>query len=232
MEPDFDPQTHRYTMPSGRPLGRSVSSVVSRHWPAFDGPRIARQCGPAAREKWTGDPCGSDAQVLEAWAKNSKEAAAAGTAMHERIELFFRGSASHRLDDPTRVWLENRFGQDWVFEPEKRICGPVVPGGRIIPGTVDLLATDPNGDHWLFDWKRGSIDDDNGDVDPVSGLRGTKFVKYSLQLAFYAAILDANYGISVPAHRRRLVQVREDIEPHEVDVKDVDALVAVVSSLE
>lgn len=226
----FEPKSHSYFL-NKKKLGASVSRLVSRHWPAFDSARIAARCGQKAREKWTGDPHASDADIIEAWSQNAKEAAALGTALHERIECFFKGSDGHGLDMTIQSWLRERFSGSWTFEPEVAVCGSVYDGGRIIPGTVDLLAF-CDGEAWLFDWKRGKVDDDKGDVDPITGIKGTKFIKYSLQLAFYAAILKQSRGIDIPAHRRVLVKVLENTEPYEILAADMDSVVPIVAALE
>jgi hypothetical protein len=231
MTLSLDPATHIYRLSSGLSLGASVSSLVNRHWPSFDAAVAARRCGPSARLKWTGDPNASDDKVMAAWSENGRQAAKRGTEMHERIEKFLLGETCHGLDDTTSTWLSTRF-KSWTLEPEKKICGSVIPDGRLIPGTIDLLALDPNGNYWIFDWKRGSVDDEKGDRDEITGLAGTKLNRYSLQLSFYASILKNNYDIIVPVERRKLVRVLEDETPIEIDPRDLDPMVGIVAALE
>ena len=227
----LDHKTHIYKLSSGLSLGNSVSKLVNNHWPSFDAATAARKCGRAARLKWTGDPDASDDTVMAAWSENGREAAKKGTDLHERIEKYLLGEKCHGLDSVISGWLSARF-KDWVLEPEKKIAGAVLPEGRLIPGTIDLLARDPSGNYWIFDWKRGSVDDSRGDEDVVTGLVGTKLNRYSLQLSFYATILENNYDIIVPVERRRLVKVLEDETPIEIDPRDLDPMVSVVAALE
>ncbi len=226
----FDAKSHTYFF-NRKKLGSSVSKLVNQHWPAFDSIRIASKCGPKAREKWTGDPDASDTDIITAWNQNAKQAAALGTALHAKIEDYFRGSHNHGLDPTIQTWLTSRFSGHWEFEPEVTVSGFVYEGGRRIPGCVDLLAF-CDGEAWLFDWKRGKVDNDNGDLDPITGLRGTKYNKYSLQLAFYAAILKQSRGIDVPVQRRVIVKVLENTEPYEIPAADMDAVVPIVAALE
>lgn len=227
----FDASSHTYRI-GGMRLGASVSTLVSKHWPQFNAAQAAARCGPVARIKWTNDPDATDEMVMAAWKEHGRRAAQLGTELHERIECFIKGDTNHRLDSTTSTWIANRFGPGWSLDPEKCIAGAIIPGGRLIPGTVDLLARDPENNWWIFDWKRGSIDNVNGDMDAVTGVVGTKFVRYSTQLALYAAILSNAYNIIVPPERRKLVHVTEDCEPEEIDVQNCDGLAQIIAALE
>lgn len=226
----FVEKTHCYML-DGKRLGPSVSGLVKMYWPAFDGAAIAKKCGRSARMKWTGNPLASDEALLAAWEKNGKDAAEKGTRIHAQIErwfLNFRNRPSQNANSPLctviRTWLETRFPRDkgWCFWAEKKVYGSPYGTDRIVPGTIDLLARDNFKNYWIFDWKRGEIDlhSQRGEYDEATGTIGTKYVKYSTQLALYAQILERSYGIMVPLERCRLVRTHEGITPVEYEVFD------------
>ena len=66
----------------------------------------------------------------------------------------------------------------------------------------------------------------------MTGVVGTKLVKYSTQLALYAAILSNAYNIIVPPERRKLVHVTEDCEPEEIEAQNCDGLAQIIAALE
>ena len=231
----FDTESHSYTV-NGTRLGLSVSGVVKAYWPEFNAASVAKRCGRTARIKWTGNPDATDAELVEAWDQNGKEASEKGTRIHYLIETYFLNPAQGSdLCPVVRRWLKRRFSaKGWRFWPEKIVYG--TPNGAlcVIPGTIDLLARDGDGQWWIFDWKRGEVDPDSkkGDIDEITGVRGTKYVKYSTQLALYAQILASDYDIIVPLERCRLVRTHEEMEPIEYAIfRGADGLASLAAAL-
>ena len=191
-------------------LGPSVSCVSATFWGAFNAPLMARRCGPAARKRATGNPDASDKELEAAWKANGDAAAERGTAIHLIIEAYLLARNPEHGPPPPDAdplcpivasWIDAQYPEsEWDTIPEMIVYGRVYDGGRVIPGTIDLVAVNRlTGRVTLVDWKTGSVDDTKGRKDGLFGLPGTRMAKYSLQLGIYKLILEREYGAEVEA---------------------------------
>ena len=229
----FDEGPHVYHF-DGKRVGGSVSRYASSLWPKFNGLLIASRCGERTRLKWTKNAACTDAELVAAWDKNGAAAAAAGTKLHADIERFFVAGDNPELCPVISGWMQRKFPRDLVTTfPELIIAGPLFEGGPIVAGTIDLLCYDRRelpGHEWgICDWKRGAVSSTGGDRDDLGmGVRGSKHLIYSVQLALYAQILRLSYGIDVK--RQYIVHTIEGSEPEIIEPNPEAAAIAVVAA--
>lgn len=191
-------------------LGSSVSGFSAALWGAFNAHLMARRCGSAARKRATGNPGASDKELEAAWKASGDAAAERGTEIHLSIEAYLLARNPDHGPPPLDAaalcpivasWIDGRFPEsEWDTIPEMIVYGRVYDGGRVIPGTIDLVAVNRlTGRVTLVDWKTGSVDDTKGRKDDLFRLPGTRMAKYSLQLGIYKLILEREYGAVVEA---------------------------------
>lgn len=104
---------------------------------------------------WLDEPDRID-QIKKAPQIAWREAARLGTAVHATIEAAFRETtitASPETADHTLNFFQFWNKQRFIIEHSEAMCYSAGP--KPYAGTLDLIATDPNGDRWLLDIKTG-----------------------------------------------------------------------------
>lgn len=87
----FDEASHTYAIAGVGPVSQSVTAVVGNCFPRFDpdsaiaAMRAGAKWGPVHR--YWGQ---ADDDIKRAWAKRGRDAAAAGTALHDRIDAYYK----------------------------------------------------------------------------------------------------------------------------------------------
>lgn len=171
-------KAHIYTDHTGK-VYTSVSKVLSPYKEPFDRDGIAKQVS-----KKTGQPV---QEILAEW----DSAAPYGTAVHEQLELFFRGQDGPiDLIAPHLETLIQWRDTDAQFYPETILCHPTLP----IAGTADLIVKRGDGRYSIIDWKTNkSIYRSSFGGKMMKGslnhLQDCNFMHYSLQLSLYALML-------------------------------------------
>lgn len=212
---DFDPETHEYSYVDTGEMLHSVTNLISSFFPPFDVKAWAQY-----KSQKTGT---SVQEQLDQWEYNGLLARHLGAFMHEQIE---RSLLRRPVELSFDIALEDGSTRSLSIESEMRAFGRFCDEVRPVPyrtewkiyeqehnlaGTLDLLATDHNGDFVLFDWKRSRrLGKESGydfvpnTYNPHSpGLNGldhlfsTPYVIGCLQLNLYRHILMAGYGIDV-----------------------------------
>lgn len=212
---NFDPITHTYTLEGNPTPLHSVTNVVSTFFPQFD---IASwSFHKAQKEGRTQD------DVIKEWERNGHIARNLGTFMHKQIENKFNGRPVEQsfelpMSEEEALNLniseELKYFDDFLYDVRPtpfRTEWKVYNDEHFLAGTLDLLATNHNGEYVLFDWKRSKRmgKEDGYGFEPnnynpyQSGLNGlehlscTPFVIGCLQQNLYRYILEQSYGISV-----------------------------------
>jgi len=214
---EFFPESHTYILDGIINL-LPATTVISNHFPAFDGPRIAERMVRNGYPKTV-------QELLDDFSYKGAIAREVGTFMHEQIENRFLGKESsdryHFLfDSKTRtadeyVSIEQELSQFESFLNGRKI-DPYRTEWRIfdekygIAGTIDLLAK--SGDKYvMYDWKRSlkvvsplsdgmySIQGNGFDsgLGELSHLENSSYNHYCLQQNLYRRILKLRYGIDV-----------------------------------
>lgn len=225
----FDPAEHEYSLvddaadgpeKAGDVIPNTASQLIGNFWPAFDAEAASKRSGRSVRQRWTGNPDCTDAELAAAWARNGEEKAREGTIVHARVQDYILGRPFCHPDAPPLEvgpdceglepaepkWaktLDSWFGSaadGWQVLPEARIVARLACG--LVAGTVDCIAVNAAGKVVLIDWKSippETFDDSRAKAEPFTGLeiRGTKRNRYTAQLYLYAKILKAGYGIHV-----------------------------------
>ena len=218
---DFYPDAHAYVANGALPL-ESVSSVVSRQFPAFDREASARR---VARRENRPVP-----EILDEWDFKGDFARASGTFLHLQIERRLLGlpcetACDHVFRGATRtlrrgidVSRELAFFDAWRtaagLEPY-RTEWRIFDEEHALAGTVDFIARRPGGAFVMIDWKRSarllSFDPASGGaiplrenayrrgLGPFSWLADTPFNHYLVQQNLYREILFRHYGIRLAA---------------------------------
>lgn len=212
---NFDPITHTYTLAEDPTPLHSVTNVVSNFFPQFD--INSWSAHKAMKEGRT------QADVIREWERNGHIARNLGTFMHKQIENNFNGrevSEAFELEvkgEPTmrlNITEEIRYFKDFLYDVRPtpyRTEWKVFDDQYMLAGTLDLLATNHNGEFALYDWKRSKrMGKENGyDFQPnsynpyQSGINGlehlssTPFIIGCLQQNLYRHILEQGYGINV-----------------------------------
>ena len=148
--------------------------------------------------------------VKEWWKENGEEASSLGTRMHKQIEEYINEVASQSmvsLEHPDRSTVEfKQFLVYWNDMVDKEKFTPYRTEMKIyaeeykLCGTVDMVFIDSQGRYRLRDWKRSKkISTFSRDFckPPFQRFRSCNFIKYSMQLHFYAKILCEHYGIEI-----------------------------------
>lgn len=188
----------------GEKMRHRVTTLVESSFPAFDAKTAAARC--AGKRKYRGM---TPQEVEQLWKNKGSEASSRGTALHAAIERALLGESleharsgvhserewSQVLDFFSRLSPRLR-----TFRTEWAICDPQ----HSVAGTVDYVSQNEDGSLDLYDWKRSDKVDPGafswgqvGTRPQTVSLPDTKYSKYSLQLSFYAAILEKNYGARV-----------------------------------
>jgi hypothetical protein len=222
----FRAEGHAYFIDGSADEFVSVTTWLGLHFPRYDADAAIRsmQRNP---ERWAENAYfGMTNEAIKAiWAKNADEAAKAGTAMHEAIELYYNAIECREEIDGTvedlafsSQELEREFiffknfvdvrqhgkmrpyRTEWaVFDEDARIAGCI----DMVFENLDPATQQPNGTLSIYDWKRcKNIDATNSfrkfmTTPALNHVPDTKFGHYCLQLNVYKYILEKNYGKTV-----------------------------------
>lgn len=212
----FEEQGHEYRL-DGERVRHSVTKAIAGLFPAFDAGATVRRM--SQKRKAEAYPGLSDRAIVASWDAHGAATAASGTRMHAEVEAEFTGAPSLREHKPEiagaqalRAAVEARGG---------RICGVearifyVTKNGRAIAGSVDCLVDNGDGTYDVYDWKRMTAVKTHGfnrwgTAPLVRQLPNSRYMRYSLQLCFYAHMLEAQYGLRV--RNKVIVLLHEDME--------------------
>lgn len=214
---EFFPERHTYILDGIINL-LPATTVISNHFPAFDGPRIAEKMVRNGNPKTV-------QELLDEFAYKGAIAREVGTFMHEQIENRFLGKVisnryrfcfdSKTIKADEYVSIELELSQLDSFINGRKI-EPYRTEWRIfdekygIAGTIDLLAK--SGDKYvMYDWKRSlkvvspasnglySIQGNGfaSGLGKLSHLDNSSYNHYCLQQNMYRRILKLRYGIDV-----------------------------------
>jgi hypothetical protein len=189
---------------------------------AFDGPAIVAKNFAAWRRYpprdyaalFASGKCDADVQqgILDLWAT----AGPLGTAMHEWIELFLNGvqtAPNTRETEQFCEWCEGN-----IYEPVRTELNLFYEDDGVkCAGQADALMKD--GDEYvLMDWKRVKASKSvqpsarafaNAHHPLIAHIPATDYHKFSLQLSFYAVMLEQTHGIV--ANRFEVLRMHEDL---------------------
>ena len=229
----FEPVAHKYTIhDAGVYAGVyattynapyiSVTTWLNSHFAHFDADAIITRM--MASKKWPSSQYyGKTREEIKlGWETSRDEAAAAGTALHDEIEVFYNGGAApcpvdsfaenseSVLVPPTASGIAHfmnyikthaahfvPYRTEWmVYDEDVRIAG-----------SIDMVYLDPaaadDGTVMIYDWKRTKeIKKTDGfdkysTTECINHLPDTNFWHYALQLNIYKAIIERNYGKKV-----------------------------------
>ena len=222
----FDEGPHKYYI-HGEMWPTSTTSWIGQYHVEFDGDKIApimvrsekfAKCQgehkkySAIVKRWRDEKLHVDdvvRLVKEWWKQNGEEASSLGTRMHKQIEDYVNEVASSATPDanhPDRLTPEfSQFLSYWAdmvgdgfvpYRTEMKVYGEKY----MLCGTVDMIFIDGQGRYRLRDWKRSkkiSMFSRDYCTPPFQRFRSCNFIKYSMQLHFYAKILREYYGIPI-----------------------------------
>ena len=214
---EFFPENHTYILDGAVNL-LPATTVIAKHFPAFDGPRVA--------EKMVRKGNGKTVQeLLDEFSYKGALAREVGTFMHEQIEKRILGEdinniyqfefKSKTVTINDEISIEKEMSQFNSFISKHNIT-PYRSEWRIfderygIAGTIDLLAKSRDR-YVMYDWKRslkvvsasanGTYTiQGNGfatGLGQLSHLDDSAFNHYCLQQNLYRYILKTSYGINV-----------------------------------
>ena len=186
----------------------SVTGLVGAMWREVSVPRLIG----GMRRRGTLEaryPNMTARDIARQWDRVASEACRLGTLMHEAIHGMLSGQPLDRDTSEIAVELEmaRQFVAEQIEAKGRRVFRTEMPifyddpaSGVVIPGSVDLLVSDPDGSIILFDWKRSRKLDASYDVsDVLPWLEDSKLNRFSLQLSLYAVILRKCYRLNVKA---------------------------------
>ena len=191
----FDEAKHTYTYTLDGKILQSVTNIVENCFPKFDAELHA---------KYTAAKMGiTPEKVIMMWEQKGKESRELGTAMHKKIENYYKGQDSWE-DDSYRLF--KMFAEKVKLEPY-RTEWAVYDLDHIIAGTIDFVDYQ-NGEYTIYDWKRSDKIIANGmpvkvskyqekGLYPLEHLENCAYYHYALQLSLYKFILERNYNMKI-----------------------------------
>ena len=191
----FDAAGHVYTI-RGDADTVSVTELIDRHFPEFDGPAVARRVSQNPRSTYFGQ----DVQDIVAGFEAERAAATeAGQALHEQIEAHLHGKPT--TDRSEEFGYFKRFLADHPELEPYRTEWRIYDKERMLAGTVDALFRRPDGSIVMYDWKRSKeIKKANrwqSGLGPLSHLPDANYQRAALQQNLYRNILQRLYGVQV-----------------------------------
>lgn len=226
----FEEGPHKYTIQGIEGVTpetefTSVTTWVHQHFEHFDAKKII--AGMMRNQKKWNDPIanskyyGKTAEEIEQmWATAGRDAAAAGTAMHYKIECFYNMSPEQQqqqstdTDDAAEFKYFLNFNNEYkstlrpyrtewtVFHEEARIAGSIDMIYELIQPDVVRVAGGRN-PLVIYDWKRcREITKTNrankfATHPAIEHLPDTNYWHYALQLNVYKYILQSKYGKTI-----------------------------------
>lgn len=213
----FNQKNHIYQI-DNNPDTISVSQLIDRFFPEFDSYTAASRLNPSH------ELFGLDVDVIvETWRQNAMEQANLGTRLHNEIENFY----NQREYDNSQIEFE--YFQNFLaaypnmkpYRTEWRIFDEEL----MIAGTVDMVYKRPNGDFYIFDWKRSknvvNPDDTIKLSDPnnaftefafgeLNHLTNDSYNKYLLQQNIYRHILESKYNLRISSMNLLILHPKYD----------------------
>ena len=196
----FNPEKHRYYYYDKTAL-ESVTNMVKKYKTPFDKQAIATKCNQNPKSEYYNIPV---REIIERWETIGDEACKKGTQFH-RLAEFVVNDMEQCLPQEERInhtepilrvmgllgdhpYLQDTFLATEVILQHKSLK---------IAGTVDLLCLNGNGTISVYDWKTNqkSIHPRMPNYGklmqfPFSSFNDTEYYSYSLQLSFYAYMLE------------------------------------------
>lgn len=202
---EFKEIGHLYTIDNVSKHPISVTTLVGNFWDKFDPESVSARIVNSGKMQ---DPLYkyygmSQEEIIKDWSSNT--AAALGTEMHLKIELFYEGKLA-KIEYPNthEFYLFLKFHNDfhkinYEYEPYRTEWVIYDNLGRVA-GSIDMTYINSNGDIVIFDWKRVEKLDDwyrKYGKGPLSHMKDTKFNHYAIQLNCYRHILETCYGKTI-----------------------------------
>lgn len=199
----FEGKEHVYVIDGipGHPT--SVTTLIHKHFPEFDGPGIVDKY----YSKWQRDPASkyhgkTKEEILQGWELEKVKASSLGTNMHRAIEFFMNEELEEEPDTPEFKYFKN-FWEDFKREkPDYQVYRTewlVWTGNGKIAGSIDCVLRTPTGEFIILDWKRAKqLEFSNGfgrkGFGPLSCFQDCNYAHYCIQLNTYKYILENFYG--------------------------------------
>lgn len=195
----FDEKAHAYYL--GERELPSVTQVVEGLFPKFDAVYWANR-----KARYLGL---NPERLLEQWEERGKEARELGTRMHAAIERYYLGEDDGEDGDALTLFREFASRRTlYPFRTEWRVYDEEMG----LAGTLDFLERLPDGQYFLWDWKRSAKLVKNGQLVYTHPYGNTglgvcqqvpdvPYWHYTLQLGIYARILAKSYDINVSEMR-------------------------------
>jgi len=199
----FDPVEHAYTV-DGERMRTSVTGVINAVLPPFPMFHRLRSSSRGSRPRAK--------QLRKEWA----EAANLGTKMHAAVETMLNNDLPRTRETLEKIRrVEDIESETQAVEHDillrflagceargmTHVCSEVfVYSKRFhVGGSIDCVMEDKDGNLVLIDWKRTKGDlkrvfSPTKALDPISHMPNNKVTKFSLQLSFYAWLLQRNTG--------------------------------------
>jgi ATP-dependent exoDNAse (exonuclease V) beta subunit len=181
----------------------SVTTIIHKFFPEFDGKKIAKMVFKKNFDKEDSPYYNMQIKdILKQWDDNKNVASKMGTAMHKNFELYFN-DIQFEEDFKTKKEYElflnflkdhpnlNPFRTEWeVYDEDIKIAG-----------SIDMLFLNEDGTLDICDWKRcKEIKKDNkfeSGLYPLEDLPNTNYWHYTIQLNMYKRILEKNYNVKI-----------------------------------
>jgi len=205
----FNFKEHYYIV-DGRRIKYSVTQIIDNFFPEFDSEYWSRI---KAKEKleFLGKKIDNDnldifqKKILDDWELKRIDSAKKGTFLHESIENYYNKKLQG--DYPPEFRFFKEFLTKYpTIEPYKTEW-KVFDSKSSLAGTIDMVYKKPNGELFIFDWKRTTkLVNDIGTIiksdfeygyDELDNLPNNSYNKYCLQQNLYKYILEDNYGEKV-----------------------------------
>jgi len=201
----FDPIEHRYFIDEN-PDTISVTQLIDKFFPEFDSLYWSRKKAidrlfSLGQEQSEENILAMQIIILKEWDDRRIDAANKGTALHEEIENYYKGSNhnSNTVEFQQFLTFKQRYNRMIPFRSEWRIFDEDL----LVAGTIDMVYKKEDGSLYMFDWKRsekvvrsdGSINNNTFQFafGELGHLGDNSYNKYCLQLNIYKAILEKRY---------------------------------------
>jgi hypothetical protein len=189
----FYEEGHRYEI-DGEGGYTSVTTHIHGLFPTFDPDSVIASMQQS--RTWNQSPYyGMTAEAIkEQWSQKGKDAATAGTQLHEDIEKWYNEEPVDNTSTEFSYFLEfsktcslTPYRTEWtIFDEDTRMCG-----------SVDMTFLHEDGSLDIYDWKRvkkiSKTSWNNYAFPPLDHIPNSNFWHYSLQLNLYRRILEDKY---------------------------------------
>ena len=234
----FNAELHEYTI-DGVVVPLSVTGVVDKLFGAFRPVKTInkffdgwKRSGKSKYQKTIATSVtDADAKraILKQWDAAGEAGRALGTLLHANVEDALNAVAPD-AEKRRKVEVECQQFEKWLAEwatprglvpyrTELKVCLRGLSGSAVVAGMADAVFVDGFGQYWLIDWKRiakpiSSQEYAHGRTGKglASEVAETKFNQISMQLAFYARMLQQTAGVDVGDRRYVVKLVREGYE--------------------